>query len=191
MILDFVKSWFLCWSLGDGNYLLWNCKFVQGLNKIEFRAFAWCWFLSNQLSIFLEGFSFTFNFNDIPLSMYYVYFFSHVFYVFLLNIVYIMHFGTWVLNALSVFMCVLVSTILCLLLGLEIPFSTFWLRSSVGLEVCCVHCDSFIVCESWRVRTWTMDLKLQGSSFIIFIILSPKSLICGSTFTIFFGKLSH
>jgi hypothetical protein len=42
------------------------------------------------------------------------------------------------LNALSVFMCVSVSTIQCLFLG---------------LEVCCVHCDFFIVCESWRVKT--------------------------------------
>jgi hypothetical protein len=80
------------------------------------------------------------------------------------------------LNALSVFMCVLMSTIQCLLLG---------------LEVCCVHYDSFIGCESWKVGIQTMGLELQSSSFIMFIISFPKSSICGSTFTFCCGKLFH
>jgi hypothetical protein len=43
---------------------------------------------------FLGRFFLTFNFNDTPLSIYYVYLFFHVFKVFLLNIMSIVHFKT-------------------------------------------------------------------------------------------------
>jgi hypothetical protein len=58
------------WSLGDGSYLLWGCKFVWGLDKLEFGAFLRCWFFVRPTIDLLGRFFFTFNFNDIPLFKY-------------------------------------------------------------------------------------------------------------------------
>ncbi len=78
------------WSLGGGSYLLWGCKFAWGLDKLEFGAFLRCRFFVKPTIDLLGRFFFTFNFNDIPLFKYFMSFFFHVFYVFLLNSVCIM-----------------------------------------------------------------------------------------------------
>jgi hypothetical protein len=117
---------------------------------------------------FLGRFFFTFNFNDTSLSMYYVSFFFHVFYVFLSNIVCIVHFEAWSLS---------VERIKCFHVCVSVHYPMF----TVGLWG--VLCALWLFHRSWKLENRDSNIGFQVSSFIMFIISFPKSSICGSTIT--------
>jgi len=61
---------------------VWTCKFVRGLDELESRAFAQCRSSIEPTIELLERFFFIFNFNDAPLSSYFLSIFFHVFCIF-------------------------------------------------------------------------------------------------------------